>query len=108
MPGSDTVAIYRGEDVVVPFQVSPVENVTGWTIELNVEGYPAVPKVIKKTPATITDGPNGKFQFALAAVETDVTPGHYQYDVTRTDSGSRRVLAEGTFVVDDVARLPAV
>lgn len=106
MAFEDEITIFRGTAVTVKFAMEPVEDITGWTIEFTVEGSPRLPKFIQKG-ASVTSGPGGLFEVTLTAVETDLTPGAYQYDAFRTDSGSQRALAVGTFVVRDVARLPA-
>lgn len=104
--GTTTIEIYLGEDAVLTFTMSPVENITGWTIGFTVEGS-APEKIIEKN-AVVTDGPGGVFTVTLAAVDSEsLAPGSYQYDVWRMDTGSRRVLALGSFRILDVARLPA-
>lgn len=96
MAGSDLIEIYKGEDVVLPFTMDPVADVTGWTVVLTVKGEGFT---ISKT-ATVTDGPGGEFEFTLTDDDTDLLPtGQYRYDVWRTDAGAERVIAIGFFVV---------
>ncbi len=102
MPGTDTITVYRGEDASLAFTMSPVEDVTGWTLALHV-------KLGDVTSFSLTgavdDGPNGQFSFALADTDTEnLTPGTYTYDAWRTDAGSERVLAVGSFVIKDTSR----
>lgn len=102
MPSNDVITIYKGEDVDLNFTMNPVESISGWTIKLNVKSPSAV--VITKT-ANITDASNGEFTFVLADDDSDdLSAGSYQYDVWRTDAGSERVLAIGSFVIADVVR----
>lgn len=89
--GNDTITpIYRGEAATLNFTMTPVENIDGWAISFAVAG------VIAK-PATVIDGPAGRFSASLTAQETMVRPGVYRYSAWRTDTG--RVLAAGKFVV---------
>lgn len=106
MAFEETITVFRGESILLQFTMSPIEDITDWTIEFTVEGSPQTPKKIQK-PATVTDGPSGLFEVTLTAVETDLRVGSYQYDAFRTDVGSQRALAVGAFIVRDVARLPA-
>lgn len=55
---------------------------------------------------TITDAPNGKFQFAISPANADQTPDDYNYDVQMTDSGgSIRTISKGKWqVVQDITK----
>jgi hypothetical protein len=107
MPGTDPITVYQGEDVTLNFTMSPLEDVTGWTLLFTVETDPETPKLIAVAGA-ITDGPNGKMAVTLddTTSGTDQTPGSYTYDLWRTDTDSERVLAHGDFHVKDSARFP--
>ncbi len=101
MPSTDTLTIYKGEDVRIDFTMDPVEDITGWTLEFNVKGAPALTDIA----GVVDSGPNGTFHFDLTDDLSDsLPPGRYVYDVWRTDAGAERVLAIGAFVVLDVAR----
>lgn len=105
MPGTNTISIYRGEDVSLPFTMDPVVNITGWTITFVVRSSEGVE--ISKA-ATVTDGPNGVFTITLADTDTDALRlGTYHYDAWRVDAGSERVLAVGSFVILAPARATA-
>jgi hypothetical protein len=99
MASNDTIEIYAGEDVTLPFENNVA--VTGWAILLSVRSSSGV-QLTKE--AAITDGPAGFYQFVLDDSDTSLTPGTHLYDVWRTDAGSERVLAIGSFVVNAVAR----
>ena len=102
MPGVDAIDIYRGADIVLPFQMTPVADVTDWTILMTVGGGAA--PVIEKD-GIVTDGPAGQFQFHLLAEDSEeVDAGHYRYDVWRTNEGSKGLLAIGTFNVRERVR----
>ena len=101
MAGTDTIIVYRGEDVDLDFTMNPVVDISGWTIVFTVE----LPTPIT-VACSITDGPSGTFQATIADTNLDaLRAGVYQYDAWRTDSGTERVLAEGDFEVRDVARI---
>jgi len=100
---TDTITIYKGEDLDLDFTMDPVEDITGWGIELNVKGASGV--LITKT-GVIVSGAAGTFQFPLVDTDSDsLRIGIYLYDVWRTDAGAERVLAVGDFAVEDVARV---
>lgn len=105
MPGTDIITLHRGAAYVIPFAMNPVENITGWTIQFNVEASGG--QIITKT-ATVTSGAAGTFTVALTAADTNIRIGTYQYDAWRIDVGSERVLAVGQLVISDVAKYPAV
>ena len=103
MPGTDEITIHQGEDLILAFTMDPVEDITGWTIELNVKGDALV---ITSAAAVIVSGPLGTFTVALSDAVTDaLVAASYLYDVWRTDSGSERILARGIFRVLSVARV---
>jgi len=88
-------SFFRGEDVVLDFQLSPVEDITGWTLSLKVADTLGGSVQFTKSP-TITDGPRGKFRTTIASADTaSLTAGRYTWDVRRTDSGSKATLAHG-------------
>lgn len=101
MASSDIISIFRGEDLDLNFTLDPAEDITGWTIVFTARTDSGV----LTKPGTVVDGPNGKFDVTLDDVDTDgVKPGHYAYDVWRTDTGSERVLAIGTLKILAVIR----
>ncbi len=88
-------SFFRGEDVVLDFQLSPQEDVSGWSITLKVADSLGGTVVITKG-ATITDGPRGKFRVTIASADTaSLTAGRYTWDVRRTDPGAKATLAHG-------------
>lgn len=98
--GTDTITIYRGEDLTLAFTHSGA--ITGWTITFNVKLGPST-RLTKS--ASIVDGSAGTYSVALTDADTDtLTAGTYPYDVWRTTAGSERLLAQGQFVVIDVVR----
>lgn len=105
MPGTDTITVYRGEDVTLRFTMNPVIDITGWSILFTVEGEPETPKLITDS-ASVIDGPNGIFDVTLSDTQTEIGVGNYLYDAWRTDAGSERILAVGDFKLKGSARFP--
>lgn len=102
MAQTDSITVYRGEDRLIEVTMSPVTDITGWTLLLSVRG---VGGALFTKSGTITSAEDGTFTFTLADDDTaNLKPGYYTYDVWRTDSGSERVVAIGNFIVTDVAR----
>jgi hypothetical protein len=101
MPGTDTIDIYRGEDVLLPFVIED-EDITGWTLLLSVN-YGG--EVLFTKDGTVTDASGGAFSFLIDAGDTvEIEARAYRYDVWRTDVGSERMLAIGAFTVAERAR----
>lgn len=104
MPTVENIEIYRGEEIELNFTMSPVEDISGWDIEFNIGGVKHAKLVT--VLADINDGPNGTFTVTLTAIDTDIRPGRYSYDVWRTDLDTERVIAVGVFTVLDEVRVP--
>jgi hypothetical protein len=101
MPGTDTIDIYRGEDVLLPFVIED-EDISGWTLLLSVNYRD---EIIITKDGTITDAAGGSFTFLVDAGDTvELEARAYRYDVWRTDVGSERLLAIGAFTVAERAR----
>jgi hypothetical protein len=94
---------YKGEDVLIPLQLSglaPGTNITNWSIQFSVRvAFGAASLLITKTVGSgivITDPINWLITISVADGDTSgLTPGGYVYDVSRTDAGSHAVLAVG-------------
>jgi hypothetical protein len=108
MATEETITVYRGEQATLNFTMSPVVDITGWTIVFTVAA--ARDSATKKVTATATivNGPAGTFRVALTEEHLDLAPLRYFFDVWRTDEGLEQVLALGPFVVVGVARVPPV
>jgi hypothetical protein len=88
-------AFFQGEDVLLKFQLTPPQDMTGWGLTCSVKNQLGGP--LQFNPAvTITDAGRGQFQASLPRAQTStLAPGDYVWDVRRTDSGSNTVLAHG-------------
>jgi len=92
------ISFFVGEDVTVRVTATGL-NITGWTLAFSVAvGYGATPLFTKTVGAgiTITDGPNGVFDVAIADTDTDgLASGGYVWEAKRIDAGQETVLAYG-------------
>ncbi len=89
------VSFFRGEDLVLDFQLSPIEDIASWTISLKVADSLGGTVQFTKS-ASITDGPRGKFRVTIASADTaSLAAGRYTWDARRTDSGAKATLAHG-------------
>ena len=103
-----TITVYRGEQVVLNFTMSPVVNISGWTLPFTVAKKSNSPTKLIQVNGVILAGPSGTFSVTLTEENTDQTPDTYYFDVWRNDEGYEQVLAIGSFVVLPTARLPLV
>lgn len=93
-------SLYKGEDVVVTDSMTPVTNITGWSLQFTLrKNYGDATALVTKTVGagiTVTDATNGVFKITLASADTaNLALGNYVYDVERTDVGNRTVLSIG-------------
>ncbi|HYM24440.1 MAG TPA: hypothetical protein VEU08_14590 [Vicinamibacterales bacterium] len=95
----NNIACYRGEAVTLAFTMTPVTDITGWTITFTLKRNQTDPTPILTIAAVITNGPNGTFTVSLTKAQTNMQAGTYQYDIQRTDAGSEAVLSIGTFTI---------
>jgi hypothetical protein len=92
---SSNLVFTRGEDITVYFQLTPVVDITGWTLNMNLAPGYAVDTVLTKAP-TVIDGPRGRFSVAIANADTSsLTVGRYVWDIRREDSGHATTVADG-------------
>jgi hypothetical protein len=91
---------FTGEDQSVIWEAntpsgSPPDT-TGWTIQFRMATTPTGASVVTKS-ATVTDE---ILEVIFAAADTSsLTPGKYYYTLSRTDSGSNHVNADGSIVL---------
>jgi hypothetical protein len=96
-----SVSFYAGEDVILRCQLSPVVNITGWSIKFTARAQLNIlPILITKIVGggiTITDAANAKFDIQLDNADTNTaTPQDYFFDVQRTNAGFANELGIGT------------
>jgi hypothetical protein len=89
------INFFRGEDVVINFTMTPVQDITGWTLTFKVADQLAGTIKITKT-AAIVNGPAGQFSVSIANADTSsLAVGRYVWDVRRVDSGYKSTVADG-------------
>lgn len=94
-PHAHRVALHRGQDAVLDFELSPAVDCTGWAVTLKVAAALGGSVEVTKT-ASIVDGPRGRLRVTLASADTaSLAVGRHVWDVRRTDSGSKTTLAGG-------------
>lgn len=99
--------IYRGAAPTLNFTMTPTADITGWTIVFTVaRALGSSTKGIVSQTASVTNGPGGLFSVPLTALQTNIRPAEYEYDVWRVDAGLEEPLAFGTLTIADVVRLP--
>ena len=106
MPVVQSIKVYRAEDIVLNFTMSPAVDITGWVLSLTVAKAYNNPNKIFQQTGVITNGPNGLFTVQLTSAQLDITPDRYVYDVWRTSPGNARILSVGDFIVAADAREP--
>lgn len=106
VPEDIPISRVRGDTFPMTFQLkdsagSPID-ITSFTFVLTVdpnEDPPDAGANLFALIGTITDAPNGKFQFPISAGEANQTPGDYYYDVEMVDGASaKRTIIKSTFV----------
>lgn len=104
MATSANISFYKGEDITLTVTMSPVTNITGWTLQFMVKKqYGDATAQITKTVGsgiTITDATNGVFTVAIARADTSgLDPGVYVFDIQRTNAGNQTVLTIGNLTL---------
>jgi hypothetical protein len=89
------LVIFQGEDVTLNFQMTPAQDISGWTLSGTVKPYLGGSASFTFTP-TVVDGGRGQFRASWPRGNTSgLSPGDFVWDVRRTDSGANTVLAHG-------------
>jgi hypothetical protein len=84
----------QGEDVNVTWTMSPIVNITGWTIVFYVGGV--ANSIRLQIACTVSNGPAGIFTALIPDADTaTLDSGLYAFEVRRTDSGYNTVLSNG-------------
>lgn len=98
MATSPALTIFRGEDVTIPWDID--EDITGWTLALDVNATMQDVTPTLTVAGTITDAAAGYCEVALTDTHTEtLAPGLYYYELSRTNSGAEAVLAQGRLTV---------
>lgn len=99
---TDQKGLFRGADLKLQATMNPVVNISGWALTFTVkedadDDLSAVLTKTVGTGITITDGAGGKFEIVLTEADTETLKADktYDWDIWRTDSGSKTPLAYG-------------
>jgi len=104
------ISCARGENVSFPFvhvtsgTDSTAVNITGWTITATARDE-AGRAVLSKT-CSVTSGAAGTYTMAVTHAQTLLSAKPYTFDIWRTDSGSEKLMAYGTFTITPDALYP--
>jgi hypothetical protein len=96
----NNISIYKGEAVQLNFTMSPVTDISSWTIALTIRVNASDTGFVYQDATAIHDSDvAGTFHFLLAHAATNIASGTYAYDVQRTDAGSEAVLSIGILTI---------
>jgi hypothetical protein len=106
MSSQQEISFAAYQNITIQVTMSPVTNITGWTLQLNIARNGT--SILTNTDPSITDETNGIFTFTLTSTQTGVTMGvgTFQYNVWRTDVGSETLLAYGLLNVSNTVPPP--
>ena len=92
------ISVFRGEDVILPFDAD--EDITGWTANLIISDALADSTPTLTVAASITDAAAGTMQATLTKAQTAALalPVYY-WELARTNTGAETPLAYGTLTV---------
>ncbi len=98
---------FRGDTFPIVFLVTsngvPVD-ITNWTFTLTIDPSDAPADAgsnVLQLTGTITDAAGGEVTFTMTALEADIVPGAYNYDVEGIDgAGVIRTFGVAGFVID--------
>lgn len=104
-----TITVYRGEAITIPFTASPVESIAGWTLVFTVTKLVnKTQKLIGPLAMVIDSAVAGTAHITLLEEQTDLKPGNYRWDVWRTDEGVETPKATGPFILLGNSRVPPI
>lgn len=104
---NDFGPFYRGEDVELDFTMTPLTDITGWTISCRVKLTPTDATALLTVNATIQTAAAGTFKVPFTSAQTSgLSANTYAYDVWRTDSGSQAALSIGSLTIKGSPRTP--
>ena len=112
MPMIDITRL-RGDTFPIVFLVTsggtPV-NITGWTFTLTIDPSDAPADAgsnVLALTGVLTDPTGGEVTFTMTALEADIAPGAYNYDVQGVDgAGVIRTFGVAKFIIDqDITKI---
>jgi hypothetical protein len=111
IPPEQPIRLIRNQDVTLRFRMNPPRSISGWTVSFTVKTKLGGSTSISKTTSsgiTLTNTGKGVLEVAIAAgntsaltVSRSLASGEgYVWDLVRTDSGSRLVLARCELILE--------
>ena len=103
LPTTVDITMQRAADVTIYFVPCEPRSISGWAITFTVADSSGGTVRITKTVGsgiTVSSAAEGLFQVAIASADTSaLTPGRFEWEAKRTDSGSITYLARGNFIL---------
>jgi hypothetical protein len=91
---STNLTFFRGEDIALTFTLSPLQDITGWTIVWKLADRSG--SVILTKSATLVVAVTGTFKVTIDSADTAaLSMGLYLWDCRREDVGAKATLADG-------------
>lgn len=92
------LTLFRGEDVVLPFDID--EDITAWTVSLIISDTVSDATPTLTVAGVITTPATGLLTVTLTAAQTALLTGpSYVWELARTNTGAVAVLAYGPLTV---------
>ena len=93
---------FTGTHVTSASNSTPI-NITGWTMVFTARLANRT-VLFSKTISIVVAG-SGTYSFSLTGSDTTITPGNYDADVWRTDSGSETIMCAGILTINSDVRV---
>lgn len=101
----------KGEDAQINWTIytssalAAAQDITGWTLEVIIKRKASDSGATQVTSTTsLVTAASGLAKTVLASADTASLDGDYDYDLWRTDSGSKTCLSSGTISFIDTPR----
>jgi hypothetical protein len=93
-PHSD-ITLYRGEDVMLRFQLNPAVDVSSWSLRAGLRRFSGSAGNVAGFPRVAMPKAGGVAEVALYSTDLALLPtGLYKMDLRRTDAGKKQTLAD--------------
>lgn len=96
-PTVNNISVYLGGTINLVFTMSPVTDITGWTIVYTMRGL-LVTTLVLTISATLTDPTAGVFTVPFTRAQSILLRGEYMYDIWRTNAGFETPVSVGSII----------
>lgn len=103
---TSSITVYRGEDILITFTLTTVVDITGYTFEMSIATEENTPTKLIIKACSILSVSDRTFTASFTSAELNLEPATYKWDVFRTNSGSKRLLGKGDFIISSDVRFP--